>query len=658
LFARNESHMVPEEKTQAETPEAGTSEATPASPVSAGDRQASETPQAVTTPAVEPEEAPSAPAETNDSPVAPEASETASTAGDAPAAEPSPEDEMSQAELEALIEEYSSDDVAPYTGEIRPATVANFTADGVVVDLGLKSEGLVPLGEFTDEEGNPTIEPGASIEVLLEGSQAREGYIPCSSEGAHRLRLWEELQNAFREDRKVRCKVIGRVKGGFDVEINLPGAHPGRRPLSAFLPGSHVDIRPVRHWEGFMGRELECRILKLNHRRGNILVSRRQLLEEEQARRKKLLDEVLKEGLVIKGTVKNITAYGAFVDLGGVDGLLHVTDISYRRLGHPSEAVQPGDEIEVKVLKLDKEKERISLGMKQLEADPWEDVASKYKMGERVRGMVSKLMDYGAFVELEPGVEGLIHVSELSWTKRVRHPKEILKIGDWVEAAVLDLQVREKRISLGLRQTQPDPFQRASLRYPEGSVVKGKVRSLTDFGAFIELEPGVEGLVHKSELSWGTKARRPSEVLKRGQEVEVKVLKVDTTGRRLSLSLKDLQPDPWATHVRELAANQKVRGKVVRRAAFGVFVELAPGVEGLCHSSEIPEDDSESIELGKEYEFRILKLNAAERRISLSLKAESERRALEKYRAGQTRSAATLGEILSAKRQGAGVGKS
>jgi small subunit ribosomal protein S1 len=586
-----------------------------------------------------------------------EAKESEASPDPSPSVEEPAEDEMSQAELEALIEEYSSDDVAPYTGEIRSATVANFAADGVVVSLGLKSEGLVPLVEFTDEEGNPTIEPGASVEVLLEGSQAKEGYIPCSSEGAHRLRLWEEVQNAFQEERKVRCKVVGRVKGGYEVEINLPGAQPGRRPLSAFLPGSHVDIKPVRHWEGFLKRELECRILKLNRRRGNILVSRRHLMEEEQAQRKKLLDEVLKEGLVTTGTVKNITAYGAFVDLGGVDGLLHVTDISYRRIGRPSEAIQPGDEIQVKVLKIDKEKQRISLGMKQLEPDPWEDAEGKYKVGERVRGTVSKLMDYGAFVELEPGVEGLIHVSELSWTKRVRHPKDVLKIGDWVEAAVLDLQKREKRISLGLRQTQPDPFQKASIRYPEGSVVTGKVRSLTDFGAFIELESGVEGLVHKSELTWDTKPKRPSEILKRGQEVQVKVLKVDTAGRRLSLSLKDLQPDPWATHVRELAANQKVKGKVVRRAGFGVFVELAPGVEGLCHNSEIPEDEAESTEVGKEYEFRILKLNAAERRISLSLKAESERRALEKYRAGQTRSAATLGEILSAKQQGAGIGK-
>ena len=560
--------------------------------------------------------------------------------------------------MEALIEEYSGDET-PATGEIRTVSVVNVTADGVVVDLGFKSEGLVPLVEFTNEQGEPTIEPGAAIEVLLEGSQARDGYIPCSSEGAHRLRLWEEVDNACCDQRKVRCRVVGRIKGGFEVEINLSGAHPGRRPLSAFLPGSHVDLRPVRHWEGFLNRELDCRVLKINRRRGNILVSRRQLLEEEQVQRQKLLDEVLKDGAVLTGTVKNITDYGAFVDLGGLDGLLHITDISYRRLSHPSEAVSPGDEIQVKVLKVDREKQRISLGMKQLEPDPWLDAQKKYPVGERVRGRVSKLMDFGAFIELEPGVEGLIHISEMSWTKRIRHPKEILKVDDWVEAAVLDVQLPEQRISLGLRQTQPDPFQRAAVRYPDGSVVKGRVRSLTDFGAFIELEPGVEGLVHKSELSWDKKARRPSEVLKRGQEVQVKVLKTDVGNRRLSLSLKDLQPDPWATHVRQLGAEQKVRGRVVRRTDFGVFVQLAPGVEGLCHVSEMPEDDGEPIEVGKEYDFKILKLNAPERRISLSLKQEADRRALERYRdsSGQARSTATLGEILTAKRQNVGAGK-
>ncbi|MFQ5664533.1 MAG: 30S ribosomal protein S1 [Terriglobia bacterium] len=566
-------------------------------------------------------------------------------------------EELDAAGLEQLLEQYSGD-AAPTTGEIRSVTVVNVTADGVAVDLGFKSEGLVPLGEFTDENGQVQIHPGETIEVLLEGSQARDGYIPCSSEGAHRLKLWDEVENAYREHTKVRCRVVRRIKGGLEVEINLPGAHPGRRPLPAFLPGSQVDLRPVRHWEGFLGRELSCRVLKLNRHRGNIVVSRRLLLEEEQAQRQKLLEEVLKEGVVVTGTVKNITDYGAFVDLGGLDGLLHITDMSYCRLSHPSEAVSPGDEVRVKVLKIDREKQRISLGLKQLEPDPWQDVAKKYPMGERVRGRVTHLVDYGAFVELEPGIEGLIHISEMSWTKRVRHPSQVLKEGDWVEAAVLDVQPSEQRVSLGLRQTEPDPFQSAAERYPVGSVVKGRVRRLTDFGAFLELEPGIEGLVHRSDLSWDKKVKKPSEVLKRGQEASVKVLKVDAPNRRLSLSLKDLEADPWASYVSRVRVEQVVRGRVMRRTNFGVFVELAPGVEGLCHISELPQESGEEVEQGQEYNFKIIKLNPAERRIGLSLRSELERRTLEKYRSTQSRSTATLEEILSAKGQSAGTGKS
>src|SRR3989344_345827 len=447
-----------------------------------------------------------------------------------PETEPADNQELGTAELEQLLDQYS--ETAITSGEIRPATVVNLTADGVVVDLGLKSEGLVPLTEFSDEKGEPTIQPGAQIEVLIEGHEPKEGYVPCSSEGAHRLKLLREVESAYREQRKLTGRVTGRVKGGLQVEINLPGAHPGRRPLDAFMPGSQVDIRPVRHWEGFLNRELPCRILKFNRRRGNLVVSRRLLLEEEQKQRKKLLEEVLKEGAVLPGTVKNITDYGAFVDLGGIDGLLHITDISHRRLTHPAEALKSGQAVQVKVLKVDKEKERISLGMKQLEPDPWQAVPKKYAVGERVRGRVTHLVDFGAFVELEPGVEGMIHVSEMSWTKRVKRPSDVLSEGDLVEAAV--------------------------------------------------------------------------------------------------------------------------RGRVVRKANFGAFVELAPGVEGLCHASEIPAEDGAGVEVGQEHDFKIIKVNPGERRIGLSLKAmtsENERRAVEQYRNNQPRSAATLGEILISKGQ-------
>ena len=566
--------------------------------------------------------------------------------------EPGANEELGTAELEQLLDQYS--ETAITSGEIRPATVVNLTADGVVVDLGLKSEGLVPLTEFSDEKGQPTIQPGAQIEVLIEGHEPKEGYVPCSSEGAHRLKLLREVESAYREQRKLTGRVTGRVKGGLQVEINLPGAHPGRRPLDAFMPGSQVDIRPVRHWEGFLNRDLPCRILKFNRRRGNLVVSRRLLLEAEQAQRKKLLEEVLKEGAVLPGTVKNLTDYGAFVDLGGIDGLLHITDISHRRLTHPAEALQSGQAVQVKVLKVDKEKERISLGMKQLEPDPWQAAPKKYPVGERVRGRVTHLVDFGAFVELEPGVEGMIHVSEMSWTKRVKRPSEVLNEGDLVEAAVLDLQAREQRISLGLRQTLPDPFKAIAERFPPGSVVKGRVKSLTEFGAFIELEPGVEGLAHLTELSWDKKLKKPGQVLKRGQDVDAKVLKVDALNRRLSLSLKDLTPDPWATFASRARVEQVVHGRVVRKTNFGAFVELAPGVEGLCHSSEIPGEDGAGVEVGQELDFKIIKVNPGERRIGLSLKAmtsENERRAVEQYRNNQPRSAATLGEILIAKGQ-------
>jgi small subunit ribosomal protein S1 len=560
--------------------------------------------------------------------------------------------DLSPADLEQLLDEYSPQ-AAPLSGEMRLATVVKQIEDGVVVDLGLKSEGIVPTAEFTDEQGNLTIQPGDSIEVLLEGGTTVEGYIPCSSEGAHRLKLWDEVERAHKEKEKVRCKVVERAKGGYTVEINLPGALPGRRALSAFLPGSQVDLRPVRNWEGFIGREIPCRVVKLNRRRGRVVLSRRLLLEEENAVKQKLLEEVLKPGAVITGTVKNLTNYGAFIDLGGIDGLLHITDISYRRLSHPSDVLQPEDEVRVQVLKIDKEKQRISLGMKQLEPNPWDDAASKYPTGQRVRGRVTHLVDYGAFVELEPGLEGLIHVSEMSWTKRVKRPSEILKPDDWVEAVVLDLQKGEKRISLGLRQTQTDPFQLVPQRYPVGRVVKGRVRSTTEFGAFVELAPGVEGLVHKSELSWDRSVKSPSQFLKRGQEVTAKVLKIDTVNRRVSLSLKDVTPDPWAGFANQAQSGDVVKGKIVRRTNFGAFVELAPGIEGLCHVSELPEGE-DGPKVGEEHEFRILKLTPNERKVSLGLRDRAVQSFASSARGG---GGATLEEILTAKLQNTGTGK-
>ncbi|MBI4463035.1 MAG: 30S ribosomal protein S1 [Acidobacteria bacterium] len=561
-------------------------------------------------------------------------------------------DEAEATDLEQLIEQYSGEAVTS-AGEIRQGTVISISEDGVVVDLGLKSEGLVPLSELSDVSGQALVQPGDTIDVLVESKELREGYLPVSAESAERRRVWDELERLYCEAAKVRLRVVERTKGGLLVQLDLSAIGPVRRPVHAFLPGSQVDLRPVRHWEGLLGRKLSGRIIRLNRRRGNIVLSRRLLLEEEQARRKKLLEEELKEGAVIKGTVKNITDYGVFVDLGGMDGLLHVSDLAWRRVSHPSEVVRVGDELMVKVLKLDPAKKRISLGLKQLQPDPWLQVPQKYAVGTRVRGRVVSLVDYGAFVELEPGVEGLIHISEMSWTQHVRRPAQVVNLGDWVEAVVLDLQPNEQRISLGLRQTEPDPFQDVIGRHPVGSTVRGRVRSLTEFGAFVEIEPGIEGLLHLSDLTWSKKVKRPEELLRRGEEIEVKVLKVDPVNRRLSLGLKQLQPDAWEQYLSRVHVGDVVRGRVSRKTNFGVFVELDDGVEGLCHVSELGEgEEGGAVEVGKQYEFKIVKVSLGERRIGLSLKAmasEHERRALEQYRASRPSATTTIGEILSQK---------
>ena len=563
---------------------------------------------------------------------------------------PAEETELA-AELEQLIEQYSPE-ARPSAGEIREGVVVNVSADGVVIDLGMKSEALVPLAEVSDAEGTAQVQAGERIDVLLESNELRDGYLPASAQRAEQRRVWDELDRLHREERKVRARVAERTKGGLLVELEFPQLGRVRQPVRAFLPASQVDVRPVRHWEGFQGRELWGRIIRLDRRRGNIVFSRRLLLEEEQERRRKLLEGELKDGAVIRGTVKNLTDDGAFVDLGGLDGLLHVSDMSWRRVSHPSDVVRVGDELTLKVLKFDRGKKRISLGLKQLQPDPWKEAPVKYAVGTRVRGRVVSLVDYGAFVELEPGVEGLIHITEMSWTQRVRRPDQVLKLGDRVEAVVLEINSSEQRISLGLRQTEPDPFQEVAGRHAEGSIVRGRVKNLTDYGAFIEIEPGIEGLLHLSDMTWSKKGKKPEEVLQKGQEIEVKVLKVDVVNRRLSLGLKQLQPDVWERYVARMKVGQVVRGRASRRTNFGVFVELEDGVEGLCHVSELAEgeDTGGAVEVGKEYEFKVIKISLAERRIGLSLKAmaaERARRDFEQYRASKPSATATLGEIWS-----------
>src|SRR5881392_1756534 len=433
---------------------------------------------------------------------------------------------------EQLLDQYGARKFAQ--GEVMKGTVLKITDTDVVVDIGYKSEGVIPVAQFIDAGGHVQIKVGDTIDVLLEDTEDGDGHIVLSKEKAEKAKVWEDVEKAYNENTILRGRVIERIKGGLSVDIGI----------RAFLPGSQIDVRPVKNLDALKGKEIECRVIKLNRKRGNIVLSRKIVLENEQARRKALTLEVLKEDAEVRGTVKNITDYGVFIDLGGIDGLLHVTDLSWGRVNHPSEMFNVGDEITVKILKYDREKERVSLGYKQLTPDPWTLVRQVYPVGARVTGKVVNLTDYGAFVELEAGVEGLIHVSEMSWSKRVKHPSKMLQMGQDIEAIILDVDLQNRRISLGLKQTEPDPWSTLAERYAIGSVISGRVRNLTDFGAFIEVEEGIDGLVHVSDIS-PRRIKHPSEVLKKGERVEAVILNIDSDNHRLSLGIKQLLPDIW-----------------------------------------------------------------------------------------------------------------
>jgi small subunit ribosomal protein S1 len=543
---------------------------------------------------------------------------------------------------EQLLDQYVARKFAE--GEVMKGTVLKLTDTDVVVDIGYKSEGVIPVTQFIDATGHLTIKVGDVIDVLLEDTEDGDGHIVLSKEKAEKVRVWEEVEKAYNENTIIRGRVIERIKGGLSVDIGV----------RAFLPGSQIDVRPVKNLDSLKGKEIECRVIKLNRKRGNIVLSRKLVLETEQQRKKAFTLEVLKEDAEVRGIVKNITDYGVFVDLGGIDGLLHVTDLSWGRVNHPSEMFNVGDEITVKILKYDREKERVSLGYKQLTPDPWTLVRQVYPVGARVTGKVVNITDYGAFVELESGVEGLIHVSEMSWSKRVKHPSKVLQVGQDVEAVVLDVDMENRRISLGMKQTEPDPWSTLAERYAIGSVIAGRVRNLTDFGAFIEVEEGIDGLVHVSDIS-PRRIKHPSEVLKKGERVEAVILNIDTENHRLSLGIKQLQPDVWEQFFTSHHVGDSVRGRVVRHAPFGVFVELDEGIEGLCHVSEIDEADRQNLEhrfrLSEEGEFKIIKLSPTERKIGLSHKAlaeDAERREYDSYRDSADGSA-TLADLFHAK---------
>ncbi len=548
------------------------------------------------------------------------------------------------AALEAFEREQAAEAAAveAYGDKIVSGTVIKATDKHLVVDVGLKSEGLVPLEQVLDHTGAVKFQAGDVIEVVIEREEPEGGYL-VSYEKAQRLRVWDVIEKAANEKTPVMGTVVSRVKGGLTVDIGM----------KAFLPGSQLEIRPVRNLDGYLGQQIEVRVIKLNKKRGNVVVSRKEILEEEQNAKRSTTLEHLGEGAVLTGTVKNLTDYGAFVDLGGIDGLLHITDMSWGRLTHPRDLVNVGDEIQVKVLKFDKEKQRVSLGFKQLTPDPWLDASERYPVGAHVRGRVLSVTDYGAFVELEQGIEGLVHLSEMTWSKRLKHPSKLVKPGDEVETVVLSVNPADRRISLGMKQLLENPWEHLTERYPAGTVVEGRVRNLTDFGAFIEIEDGIDGLVHVSNLSWTKRVKHPSEIVKKGEKVKAVVLGVEPQNRRLSLGIKQLQPDVWESFFADHRVGDVVHGKVLRTAQFGAFVEIAEGVEGLCHISEAVTDDGTPVNLdqGQEHEFKIIKINVEEKKVGLSLRSaghEASRATVESYKQpASSSSTTTLGDLLN-----------
>jgi small subunit ribosomal protein S1 len=498
-------------------------------------------------------------------------------------------------------------------GEIVRGRIVQIGRDSVLVDVGYKSEGVIDLDEFPERGRDLSV--GEEIDVLLEQREDSEGQVILSKEKANRIKIWDDISKKYDNNEVVEGVVVARIKGGLTIDIGL----------KAFLPGSQIDLRPVRNLDKLIGEKLQMRIIKLNKRRGNIVLSRRVMLEEERQHAKEKTLASLAEGQVVSGVVKNITEYGAFIDLGGIDGLLHITDMSWGRVSHPSQLFAIGDHVEVMVLKFDQEHERVSLGLKQLTPDPWMNVAEKYPESSRVSGKVVSITDYGAFVELEEGIEGLVHVSQMSWARRTRHPSKIVNIGDTIEAIVLSVDKERKRISLGMKQIEPNPWSTVDERYPVGSEVEGKVRNLTDFGAFVALEEGIDGLIHISDLSWTQRVKHPSEVLKKGQTVHAIVLNVDKENERLSLGLKQLEPDPWTLVPERYRVGQDVHVKIVKVTNFGAFAELEDGVEGLIHLSELSHDKVETpeevVSVGQELDAKIIKIDAETHKIGLSIRA-------------------------------------
>ena len=561
-------------------------------------------------------------------------------------------------EMSKLMQEFEEKQEAAAGHEVVEVKVVAYTEHGVVVDLGGKTEGLIPAAEFAETE-IPRPDPNATIEVQRSGEH-KDGYEIVSYQKVLRRRTWEKIDAVFKAKETLTGKVVDRIKGGLVVDIGV----------RAFLPGSQYDLKPTQNLDELLGTEVQVRVTKLNRRRGNVVVSRRVILEEELHAKRAALMDTLSEGQIVHGHVKNVTDYGAFVDLGGIDGLLHLTDLSWGRVKHPFDVVKPEQELEVMILKFDKEKQRISLGLKQLTPDPWVGAAEKYPAGGKVQGKIVGIVDYGVFVELEQGIEGLVHVSEMSWNKKVQHPSKLAKVGDVVDVVVLDIKPSDRRVSLGMKQAQPDPWLVTAEKYPVGTVITGKVRNIAEFGAFVEIEEGFDGLVHVGDVSWTGRVKNPHEVFKKGEPVTAKVLRIDPENRRVSLGIKQVN-DIWGDWFKQHKVGQIVKGKVSRIATFGAFVELGENIEALCHNTEIedrrrrdegmggyrptsgPLKSAGPLEPGKEYDFKIIKISPETRRIGLSYRAavkQLERKEIEQYRsASKSSSTATIGDALKSK---------
>lgn len=548
---------------------------------------------------------------------------------------------------ESFADLFGSSDRSFKEGEIARGTVLSIDNDFVQIDIGFKSEGMIASWEFMTEEGEVTIAVGDRVEVLVEEVENEDGQLVLSKEKAERLKVWDEISNAYDNEEAVEGTIVARVKGGLSVDIGV----------KAFLPGSQVDLRPVRNLEALLGEKANFKIIKFNKRRGNIVLSRRALLETERKLMRETTLATLSEGQILDGVIKNLTDYGAFIDLGGIDGLLHITDMSWGRINHPGELFHVGDEIKVKVLKFDVEAERVSLGLKQIQPDPWIDAGMRYPIGMRISGRVVSLTDYGAFIELEPGIEGLVHVSEMSWTKRVKHPSKVVTIGDVVEGIVLDVDERDRKISLGMKQIEENPWTVIEERYPVGTRVSGQVRNITNFGIFVGLEEGIDGLVHVSDISWTEQVKHPSDRFEKGDEVEAVVLKIDKENEKFSLGIKQLEANPWDDILKKFTVGSEITGPVTNVTDFGVFVKLEDGIDGLVYSSELAaeriETPSEHFKEGQEITALVVKVDANEQKISLSIRAvndKAERAALKEVAAQQSASqTTTLGDLLAEK---------